>query len=94
MTQSCIPIYDLYDINGNELSGLITCKSDYNIYHDMSNINYNENKYKRVDYISLNNECLDCIDECYYCGGETKLNIHWFRNDITENRLYCQKIPY
>ena len=101
MTQSCIPIYDLYDINGNELSGLITCKSDYNIYHDMSNINCNENKYKRVDYISLNNECVDCIDECYYCGGETKLNcacyyndIYWFRNDITENRLYCQKIPY
>ena len=101
MTQSCIPIYDLYDINGNELSGLITCKSDYNIYHDMSNINCNENKNKRVDYISLNNECVDCIDECYYCGGETKLNcacyyndIYWFRNDITENRLYCQKIPY
>ena len=67
----------------------------------MSNINCNENKNKRVDYISLNNECVDCIDECYYCGGETKLNcacyyndIYWFRNDVTENRLYCQKIPY
>ena len=49
----------------------------------MSNINCNENKYKRVDYISLNNECVDCIDECYYCGGETKLNICWFRNSIS-----------
>ena len=101
MSSSCIPIYDLYDINGNELSGQIICNSDYNIYHDISNINCNENKYKRVDYLSLDNECIDCIDECYYCGGESKLNcacyyndIYLFRNDITENRLYCQKIPY
>ena len=42
MSSSCIPIYDLYDINGNELSGQIICNSDYNIYHDISNINCNE----------------------------------------------------
>ena len=98
---SCIPIFDLYDLNGNELHSQITCISDYNIYHDINNINCNENKYKRVNYDSLENECVDCIDECYYCGGETQLNcacyyndIYWFRNEENENRLYCQKIPY
>ena len=50
---------------------------------------------------SLQNECLDCIDECTHCAGESKLNCacynndnYWFRNDKDSNRLYCQLVPY
>ena len=96
--ETCISTNDLVDSHGLELSFVITCIYDYNVYHEIDKVNCNKNKYKRVDYLSLNNECLDCINECYYCGGEEKSNcacyyndIYWFRNEISEDRLYCQK---
>ena len=99
--ETCISTNDLVDSHGLELSFAITCIYDYNVYHEIDKVNCNKNKYKRVDYLSLNNECLDCINECYYCGGEEKSNcacyyndIYWFRNEISEDRLYCQKLPY
>jgi hypothetical protein len=54
-----------------------------------------------IDYFSGSTECLNCIDECYYCGGDNKLNCacyyndyYWFRNDKIKSKLYCQRLPY
>ena len=97
----CVPTFDLFDDNNNELSRDVTCVSDYNIYHDISNLNCNKNKNKRVNFLSLDNECVDCIEDCYYCGGISKLNcacyyndIYWFRKYQPQGNLFCQKLPY
>ena len=94
----CVPTFDLFDDNNNELSRDVTCVSDYNIYHDISNLNCNKNKNKRVNYLSLDNECVDCIEDCYYCGGISKLNcacyyndIYWFRKYQPQGNLYIKK---
>ena len=76
------------------------CIKDYNIYHDLNNFNCHSED-KMISITSVDNECLDCIDECEHCAGESPLNCacyhndkYWFRNDKDTNRLYCQLVPY
>ena len=76
------------------------CIKDYNIYHDLNNYNCHSED-KMISITSVDNECLDCIDECEHCAGESPLNCacyhndkYWFRNDKDTNRLYCQLVPY
>ena len=96
---NCISSNDLYDSYG-DLFYRIKCYPDYNIYQD-SEYHCSHNKDKMIDYFSGSTECLNCIDECYYCGGDNKLNCacyyndyYWFRNDKIKSKLYCQRLPY
>ena len=74
------------------------CKSDYNIYHKLKDCGSED---KMININSLENECLDCIDECTHCAGDSKFNCacyynetYWFRNDNIKNKLFCQLVPY
>ena len=76
------------------------CIKDYNIYHNLINFDC-QSEDKMINITALNNDCLDCIDECDHCGGESELNCacyyndkYWFRNDKDTNKLYCQLVPY
>ena len=84
-----------------DISNIITCTKDYLIQHDMSNYNCNKNIDKMIDNNDKDNECVDCIDDCYYCGGESKLNCacyfndnYWIRKDMSTNQLFCEVLPY
>ena len=76
------------------------CIRDYNIYQNMESFNC-QSEDKMINIYSLDNECLDCIDECTHCAGTSKLNCacyhndaYWFRNDVHTKKLYCQIVPY
>ena len=76
------------------------CIKDYNIFHEIENHNCDDED-KMINLNSIDNECIDCIDECKHCAGESKLNcacynndIYWFRKDKDTNRLFCQLVPY
>lgn len=88
----CVSSTD-FDIN---ISNLVQCYEDYNLYHDKS-LNCNNDPNQML----TNNGCKNCIEECSYCGGESKLNCacyynnyYWFRKDKITNQVYCQRLPY
>ena len=87
--------------DSNDISNIITCTKDYLIQHDMSNYNCDKNIDKMIDNNDKDNICIDCIDDCYYCGGDSKLNCacyfndnYWIRKDISSNQLFCEVLPY
>ena len=87
--------------DSNDISNIITCSKDYLIQHDMSNYNCNNNRDKMIDNNDKDNICIDCIDDCYYCGGDSKLNCacyyndnYWIKKDSSTNQLFCEVLPY
>ena len=76
------------------------CIQEYNIYHNLDKFDC-QSEDKMIDLTALNNDCIDCIEECDHCGGKSEFNCacyyndkYWFRNDKDTNKLYCQLVPY
>ena len=57
------------------------CIKDYNIYHNLINFDC-QSEDKMISITALNNDCLDCIEECDHCGGESELNCACYYNGI------------
>ena len=79
-----------------DISLTVQCYEDYNLYHDKTQTCDNDK-----DKIITGEGCKDCIEECSYCGGESKLNcacyyntFYWFRKDPISNQVYCQRLPH
>ena len=101
-SSNCIDKQILISYNGRDMYYQQNehCIPDYNIYNEIEKHNC-DSEDKMININSIENECLDCIDECTHCAGDSKFNCacynnenYWFRNDNSINRLYCQLVPY